>query len=234
MSKCIGWLPARYFRRRSQMPLRAYGSTPAVGSSRMTTFDPPTKARATESFLCIPPEEHKNCLQQIKQPTYQNFKGHNATHLTIGWSWICVCVEGQYRWGSAPSQPSLPPQTDPSVEHRTRCVLLLSTWNTPGQARVDYHPQNWSIQPWHQLICAFFELFSLIVSCRSEKDTYMLKRTLCCGHTPRLLLIELSSERMSLPMIYAVPEVGGKRPVRIDLKTLKVNWRVRYYNQKVK
>lgn len=37
------------------MPLRAYGSTPAVGSSRITTFEPPTKARATDSFLCIPP-----------------------------------------------------------------------------------------------------------------------------------------------------------------------------------
>ncbi len=46
----------------------------------------------------------------------------------------------------------------------------------------------------------------------------MLKRTLCCGHTPRLRLMELSSERISLPMIYAVPEVGGKSPVRIDLK----------------
>lgn len=30
--------------------------------------------------------------------------------------------------------------------------------------------------------------------------------------------MELSSERISLPMIYAVPEVGGKSPVRIDLK----------------
>lgn len=39
------------------MDLLEYGSTPDVGSSRMTTFDPPTKAMATDSFLCIPPAE---------------------------------------------------------------------------------------------------------------------------------------------------------------------------------
>jgi len=38
------------------MALRAYGSTPAVGSSKITARDPPTKAMATDSFLFIPPE----------------------------------------------------------------------------------------------------------------------------------------------------------------------------------
>lgn len=151
--------------------------------------------------------------QTTNKSTYQK-----VTHLTTGWSWICVCVEGQYQSRSAPSQPSLPPQTDPSDGHRTRCALLLSTWNTPDQAKVDYYPQNWSIQPWNELIWDFLLNY---FTCRSDNDTYMLKRTLCCGHTPRLCLIELSSERMSLPMIYAVPEVGGKRPVKIDLK----HWR---------
>lgn len=37
------------------MALLEYGSTPDVGSSKMTTFDPPTNAMATDSFLCIPP-----------------------------------------------------------------------------------------------------------------------------------------------------------------------------------
>ena len=37
------------------MPRREVGSTPAVGSSRITTWEPPTKAMATESFRCIPP-----------------------------------------------------------------------------------------------------------------------------------------------------------------------------------
>lgn len=41
---------------RSQMALRAYGSTPAVGSSKITARDPPTKAMATDSFLFMPPE----------------------------------------------------------------------------------------------------------------------------------------------------------------------------------
>ncbi len=110
------------------MPLRAYGSTPAVGSSRITTFDPPTKASATESFLCIPPEEHKHVrLQQIKRPSNHNFRVCSGTHLTAGWSWICVCVEGQYQSESVPFQPSHPLQTDPSDGRRTRCALLQST-----------------------------------------------------------------------------------------------------------
>ena len=45
----------------------------------------------------------------------------------------------------------------------------------------------------------------------------MLNRTLCWGHTPRFWRMLLSSVRMSFPMMYAVPEVGGNRPVRIDL-----------------
>lgn len=48
--------PGLYLRMRSQMALRAYGSTPAVGSSKITARDPPTKAIATDSFLFMPPE----------------------------------------------------------------------------------------------------------------------------------------------------------------------------------
>ena len=48
--------PCLYLRMRSQMALRAQGSTPAVGSSRMTALEPPTKAMATDSFLFIPPD----------------------------------------------------------------------------------------------------------------------------------------------------------------------------------
>lgn len=48
--------PGLYLRMRSQMALRAYGSTPAVGSSKITARDPPTKAMATDSFLFMPPE----------------------------------------------------------------------------------------------------------------------------------------------------------------------------------
>lgn len=48
-------VPCLYLSNNSQMPLRAYGSTPAVGSSRITTLDPPTNAMATDNFLCMPP-----------------------------------------------------------------------------------------------------------------------------------------------------------------------------------
>lgn len=48
--------PGLYLRIRSQMALRAYGSTPAVGSSKITARDPPTNAMATDSFLFMPPE----------------------------------------------------------------------------------------------------------------------------------------------------------------------------------
>lgn len=48
-------LPERYFSRRSQIDRLEYGSTPEVGSSKTTTFASPTKAMATDNFLCIPP-----------------------------------------------------------------------------------------------------------------------------------------------------------------------------------
>lgn len=48
-------LPERYFSRRSQIDRLEYGSTPEVGSSKTTTFASPTKAMATDSFLCMPP-----------------------------------------------------------------------------------------------------------------------------------------------------------------------------------
>lgn len=54
--ECCPGSPGLYLRMRSQMALRAYGSTPAVGSSRITARDPPTKAMATDSFLFMPPE----------------------------------------------------------------------------------------------------------------------------------------------------------------------------------
>ena len=42
------------------MPLLAKGSTPAVGSSNITTFELATNAIATESFRFMPPESGKN------------------------------------------------------------------------------------------------------------------------------------------------------------------------------
>lgn len=40
-----------------------YGSTPEVGSSRITTLAPPTNAKATDNFLCMPPEsDHHDTL----------------------------------------------------------------------------------------------------------------------------------------------------------------------------
>lgn len=45
----------------------------------------------------------------------------------------------------------------------------------------------------------------------------MLNRTLCWGQTPRFCRMVLKSERISLPMMYAVPDVGGISPVKMDL-----------------
>ena len=50
-------LPSLWRRRKSQICLRANGSTPAVGSSRMMVRDPPTKANKIDSFLFIPPDK---------------------------------------------------------------------------------------------------------------------------------------------------------------------------------
>lgn len=47
---------------------------------------------------------------------------------------------------------------------------------------------------------------------------YMLKSTLCWGQTPRFCRMALSSVRISFPRMYAVPEVGGNSPVRMDLE----------------
>ena len=52
-------LPSRYLSSSSQMLQREAGSTPAVGSSRMTTREPPTKVMATESFCCVPPGQRQ-------------------------------------------------------------------------------------------------------------------------------------------------------------------------------
>ena len=47
----------------------------------------------------------------------------------------------------------------------------------------------------------------------------MSKRTLCCGQTPRVLLIQSMSVRMSMPLTYTDPDEGGNSPVRMDLPT---------------
>lgn len=48
-------VPVLYFSNRSQIERLAYGSTPAVGSSRITTREPAVNAMAIDSFRCIPP-----------------------------------------------------------------------------------------------------------------------------------------------------------------------------------
>lgn len=64
-------LPFRYLRSSSQMLRREAGSTPAVGSSKITTWEPPTKAMATESFRFIPPGqgEGPGCQHDTHSPS---------------------------------------------------------------------------------------------------------------------------------------------------------------------
>lgn len=47
--------------------------------------------------------------------------------------------------------------------------------------------------------------------------TYWWNRMLCCGHMPRLCLIVSRLVSMSFPPMSTVPDVGGNRPVRMDL-----------------
>lgn len=42
-------------------------------------------------------------------------------------------------------------------------------------------------------------------------------RTLCWGHSPRLSRMASISVNILLPFMWAEPDVGGKRPVRIDM-----------------
>lgn len=49
-------IPVLYLFSRFHMALREEGSTPAVGSSRMTVLAPPTNAMAIDNFLCMPPD----------------------------------------------------------------------------------------------------------------------------------------------------------------------------------
>lgn len=51
-------LPGLYCNSKSQIALRAYGSTPAVGSSRITVLEPATNAMETDNFLFIPPDKY--------------------------------------------------------------------------------------------------------------------------------------------------------------------------------
>lgn len=49
----------------------------------------------------------------------------------------------------------------------------------------------------------------------------MSNKTLCCGQTPSVLRMMSMSWRMSIPLMYTVPEVGGNRPVRTDLTKIR-------------
>ena len=60
--KSHAWfLPGFDFRIRSHIPLLEAGSTPDVGSSRITVLELAMKAMATESFLFIPPDKLRDC-----------------------------------------------------------------------------------------------------------------------------------------------------------------------------
>lgn len=53
---------------------------------------------------------------------------------------------------------------------------------------------------------------------RAVTFTYSLNKTLCCGHIPKYFRMLSMSVWMSYPLMSAVPEVGVKSPVRIDLE----------------
>lgn len=56
-------------------------------------------------------------------------------------------------------------------------------------------------------------------------STYWWNRMLCCGHMPRLCRTASRLVSMSFPPMSTVPDVGGNRPVRMDLPNTGVRGR---------
>ena len=91
--------PFRYLSSRSQIERLEQGSTPDVGSSRITILDPPTNAMATDSFLCIPPVQvlqtgrdrpYMSCVKcklgaEHKREGLRRIHGHLEQTKTLPW-----------------------------------------------------------------------------------------------------------------------------------------------------
>ena len=56
-------------------------------------------------------------------------------------------------------------------------------------------------------------------------STYWWNRMLCCGHMPRLCRIASRLVSMSFPPTSTVPDVGGNRPVTMDLPKAEISGR---------
>lgn len=56
-------------------------------------------------------------------------------------------------------------------------------------------------------------------------STYWWNRMLCCGHMPRLCRIASRLVSMSFPPTSTVPDVGGNRPVMMDLPKAEISGR---------
>lgn len=59
---CLITVPFLFLEIISQILLREHGSTPVVGSSSITTLDPPRRAIAIDNFLFIPPDREPASL----------------------------------------------------------------------------------------------------------------------------------------------------------------------------
>lgn len=126
--------PLRYLSSKSQIPLREYGSTPAVGSSKTTTLEPPTKAIATDSFLCIPPDRDTEGGFGLTSPStkyghvYIQQSNYQAYQRGF-WSVHVVYAAGRHLPAECPAQLSLLLQTNPWDTHKTTHAPPLSVCN---------------------------------------------------------------------------------------------------------
>ena len=59
--------------------------------------------------------------------------------------------------------------------------------------------------------------FKLIKKSRCSLTDSLSKSTLCCGHSPRLSLMASMSVIILFPLMCAVPEDAGNKPVSIDI-----------------
>lgn len=138
--ECCPGSPGLYLRMRSQMALRAYGSTPAVGSSKMTARDPPTKAMATDSFLFMPPERVCTREWRLLESSRSSIILRTVREASGLLGLACTC--SQHLWGASHSssprgtrvswqsgQPSYSQATEGSYASPISQVLKKSWWS---------------------------------------------------------------------------------------------------------
>ena len=95
---------------------------------------------------------------------------------------------------------------------RISCLALGSCPSyTPKQSN------NWQFLTLNHSNLDYKCTFKLMKNSKCSLTVSLSKSTLCCGQSPRLSRIASISVSMLLPSTCAEPEVGGNRPVKMDI-----------------